>query len=145
MKLVPGEWHRTPSIDSDDGLVPSGNKSWLTTWRFQAITFTNAHLLSTRFCGIHLSLFPAMPKLLLCINNKKILLFKLLPVLSEACELMFHVSFFARVLNKADPLCFKRWLGTKQATCHYLNQCWLLTHTIHISRVLDKTGPHWFR
>ena len=58
---------------------------------------------------------------------------------------MFRISIFDRVLNKPDTLCFRRWLGTKQTTCHHLNQCWLLTHTIHISRVLNKTDPHCFR
>ena len=42
----------------------------------------------------------------------------------------FHWSLFLRVQFPISELWFRKWLGTKQATSHYLNQWWpsLLMH-----------------
>ena len=49
---------------------------------------------------------------------------------SFVSQLKFHWSLFLRGKLTISQLRFRLWLGTEQATSHYLNQCWpsSLTH-----------------
>ena len=58
-------------------------------WHHQAITWTNIDLSLVRVCSIHLrAILLPVPKLLFCIKILKIILFKLLPHLPGASELI---------------------------------------------------------
>ena len=52
--------------------------------------------------------------------------------------LIFHWSLFLRVQLTIIQHWFRQWLGTNQATSHYLNQWWLDYRLICVAR------PQWF-
>ena len=71
-------------------------RCWLIAWRHQAITWTNVDFLLLSFFGIHAIKIPQrVHKLPICISIRglKIILYKMLPHLSEANELIPHLSF----------------------------------------------------
>ena len=71
-------------------------------------------------------------------------------------RLRFHWSLFPRVQLTIFQHWFRKWLGTDQATSHYLNQCWLVYWCIYASLGLNEliewpsegiveSGEHCFR
>ena len=56
-------------------------------------------------------------------------------------RLKFHWSLFLRFELTIFQHWFRYWLGTDQATSHYLNQWWLVYWHIYVS--LDLNGLNW--
>ena len=57
-------------------------------------------------------------------------------------HLRFHWSLFLGVWLRIFQHWFKLWLGTVQATSHYLNQWWLVYWRIYASLGLNELMPH---
>ena len=57
-------------------------------------------------------------------------------------HLRFHWSLFPRFQSTIFHHWFRQWLGTNQATSHYLNQWWLVYWCIYGSLSLNKLIRH---
>ena len=64
-------------------------------------------------------------------------------------RLRFHWILFLRFELTIFQHWFRKWLGADQATCHYLNQWWLVYRRIFASLGLNELNPgildRWFR
>ena len=65
----------------------------------------------------------------------------------QMCEfrLRFHWNLFLRVKSTIFQHCLKWWLGADQATCHQLNQWWLVHWRTYVSLGLNelKRNTDW--
>ena len=57
-------------------------------------------------------------------------IFKCISVNGKCCiSIKFHWSLFLKVQLRISQHWFRKWLGTTQASSHYLNQCWPIPPT----------------
>ena len=123
----------------------------LSSVRYQALTWTNANLLSNGPSGTHFSeIFIEIQTFSLMKMHLKMLTAKWgqdkMTTLSNTFSWMkmlefrlrFHWSLLSRVQLTVFQHWFRQWLGAGQATSHYLNQWWLVYWRIYASLSLNE-------